>query len=344
MRKFDKVDENLDTVLQPQTEVLSETNQEPEEETLELGTDEYRVVELPKTHVLFHDDHDGWMAGAIAISAMGSGKRTVVPRAVQYGQPFPDLDLTPDCWVIVLDFSYKREILDEVFNKVEKLVVLDHHETAMKQLEGAPYATFDMTVSGAVLAWRHFVPQYSPSPNAEIVDCYDMWRKDHPVYSWSDIRRFYFGCSGMRGNLDFWVSLANSYTLNEEVMKAGAIIEEQFLQTVEDIKLAPTTQYFTVNGRKLCIFHCEEDVSLISDAIYSDKNNPVDFTACIFKRDDKWVVSLRSPNPEVIAVNTLAEKFDGGGHRQAAGFSFPYEELDQYQVADKVLKMICSAF
>jgi len=34
------------------------------------------------------------------------------------------------------------------------VVVLDHHQTAQKALEGLNFAHFDMTKSGAVLAWN----------------------------------------------------------------------------------------------------------------------------------------------------------------------------------------------
>ena len=84
-------------------------------------------------------------------------------------------------------------------------------------------------------------------------------------------------------------------------------------------------------NKRFCFFFCKEDISLISDAIYSDKENPVDVTVCLFQKEDSgvWVASLRSPDDQVQPVHTIAQLAGGGGHKRAAGMVLgQMDELD----------------
>jgi len=56
--------------------------------------------------------------------------------------------------VVIVDFSYGRDLLETMARETDRLLVLDHHITAEKALAGLPYAYFDMKKSGAVLAWE----------------------------------------------------------------------------------------------------------------------------------------------------------------------------------------------
>ena len=38
--------------------------------------------------------------------------------------------------VYIVDFSYKREVLSSICEKASKVVILDHHESAQKELSG----------------------------------------------------------------------------------------------------------------------------------------------------------------------------------------------------------------
>src|SRR5438128_5239442 len=66
----------------------------------------------------------------------------------QYGEPPPDVRGRD---VMVLDFSYPRDLLERMAAEANSFVVLDHHETAQTDPEGLPYCTFDMERSGAQL-------------------------------------------------------------------------------------------------------------------------------------------------------------------------------------------------
>jgi len=50
-----------------------------------------------------------------------------------YQNPPPDVTGKD---VILVDFSYKRPILDEMKSKAASILILDHHKTAMEDLQG----------------------------------------------------------------------------------------------------------------------------------------------------------------------------------------------------------------
>ena len=107
------------------------------------------------TYVLHHDDNDGYCS---ALAAYTVFKDRAIYKAVQYGQDFPDFPFSKEDEVYIVDFSYSREVLESVNQHVGKLQVIDHHDTAMEQLQGLPYALFDMSKSGAELSWEYFNP------------------------------------------------------------------------------------------------------------------------------------------------------------------------------------------
>jgi hypothetical protein len=67
----------------------------------------------------------------------------------------------PDCTgrkVYLLDFSYKRPVLETMSLVAEKIIILDHHKTAQADLHDFGFGSnissvFDMEKSGARLAW-----------------------------------------------------------------------------------------------------------------------------------------------------------------------------------------------
>ncbi|NJN36848.1 MAG: hypothetical protein HC794_07045 [Nitrospiraceae bacterium] len=99
--------------------------------------------------VLYHADcSDGFGAAWALWKKFPSA--TFVP--VKHGQP-PPPDLK-DRRVVIVDFSYGRPILESMASETKELLILDHHITAERTLDGFPNAYFDQTKSGAVLGWE----------------------------------------------------------------------------------------------------------------------------------------------------------------------------------------------
>ena len=124
-----------------------------------------------KKLVLYHAHcNDGFGAAWVAHRVFGDGADYV---PVHHGDPPPRS--YPGREVLVLDFAYPRDVLLEMHEKATSLLVLDHHVTAQRDLEGLDWAVFDLEHSGAVLAWKHFFPDEATPWLLEYVEDKDLW-------------------------------------------------------------------------------------------------------------------------------------------------------------------------
>jgi uncharacterized protein len=126
-----------------------------------------------RTYVLYHANCADGFGAAVAARLRFGERADVAYVPVSYGQGLPEIEDGAE--VFILDFSYPRAVLVALAARVSKLVVLDHHETARRELEGLPFATFDMSKSGARLAWEYFHKSGAPALILYIEDR-DLWR------------------------------------------------------------------------------------------------------------------------------------------------------------------------
>ena len=113
------------------------------------GSGSRQYFPLAPTFVLYHAECADGFGAAWALWRRFSQARYI---PVKHGSPPPE-GLKGER-VVIVDFSYARDVLDSMARETERLLVLDHHITAEKALAGLPYAYFDMKKSGAVLAWE----------------------------------------------------------------------------------------------------------------------------------------------------------------------------------------------
>src|SRR3970282_954605 len=82
--------------------------------------------------------------------------------------------------VYIVDFSFKRPIIEQMHQDANFLLILDHHKTAEKELEGLNYAIFDMERSGAGIAWDHFFGTHNRPNLIHYIEDRDLWRVAWP--------------------------------------------------------------------------------------------------------------------------------------------------------------------
>ncbi len=128
------------------------------------------------TVVLYHGNcFDGFGAAYAAWKQFGD-QASYIP--MQYKQALPEQVDEADT-IYMLDYSRKRgEILD--LQKQKTVFVVDHHQTAECELSGLPNCTFDMTKSGAVLAWEFFHSKASVPRLLRYIQDRDLWEFKMP--------------------------------------------------------------------------------------------------------------------------------------------------------------------
>lgn len=227
-------------------------------------------------------------------------------HAAHYGDEPPNVEGKT---VLIVDFSYPRETLEEMNNKAEFLHVIDHHKTAKKALKGLDYCTFNMEKSGAVLTWEFLFTSSIP--------LFIQYIQDRDLWQWElhQSKNISAGIQLLEHNLETWNSYIENPQKISELIETGTVILKYQKQQIEKITKSELP-IANIDGHLVPCINTTTIISEIGDALSSQ--HP--FVAMYFETNDKRIYSLRSAK-NGIDVSAIAEKFGGGGHPNAASFS-----------------------
>lgn len=236
-----------------------------------------------------------------------------------YGQPPPEVSGRE---VILVDFSYKRPVLLEMAEKATSVLIIDHHKTAAEDLVDLPCnirAVFDMEHSGAMLAWRHFLPQEAAPALLQRIEDRDLWR-----FAFEDTRAIQATVFSYPYDFEVWDRLfaSNLATLRTE----GEAIERKHHKDVAEL-LGVTTRQMRIGGHTVPIANLP--YTLVSDAAHKlAQGQP--FAGCYWDTPKGRVFGLRSAE-DGIDVSEIAKQYGGGGHKHASGFTVDYDTARQLE-------------
>jgi hypothetical protein len=208
--------------------------------------------------------------------------------------------------IVMVDFSYARPTLESLASEAKSLVVLDHHITAEKALADLPYAYFDLTKSGAVLAWEWAHDESIPWLLRYIQDK-DLWQWALP-----DSREISASLASHPFDFELWSRLDQQVLLTE----GRAILRyEATLLT----KLEAEARTIPFHGSVVPVVHSPVMTSQLGERLSAQ----APFCVMWHERDGRRYYSLRSSNDGGADVAAIASAYGGGGHTHAAGFSIP---------------------
>jgi nanoRNase/pAp phosphatase (c-di-AMP/oligoRNAs hydrolase) len=268
------------------------------------------------TKVLYHANClDGFAAAYAAWSSkLDKDTDTLVEYIpVQYSEPPPDVT---DCDVYILDFSYPREVIVEMHRVAKSLIVLDHHKTAMKDLEGLPYAVFDMELSGGMMAWHYFHPGKIPPKLFTRIQDRDLWQfkfKDTKAITtalYEAIDRDFLTWTLL---IDSEEALSKLEYIGDILVKIHTADVAKLLKKAGSICLAEQTGLFCTAMPKYSLELGNELAKL---------SGTFGCTAYYDGAGKQWIYSLRSIGEYDCSV--IAKHYGGGGHRNASGFTSPH--------------------
>ncbi len=216
--------------------------------------------------------------------------------------------------VYIVDFSYKREVLSMICEQAHRVVILDHHESAQKDLEGLDQiynnltVVFDMNRSGAVITWEYFHQDAVPPLLAHIQDR-DLWQFRIP-----DSKHVNAALMSYPYEFELWDEFSNSVDHLKTLIVEGRAINRFRNKMIEAYK--KKVVFGKVSGFTIPIVSCP---NVITSELLSDLAVGYPFAASYSDRGDRRGWSLRS-SKEGQNVATIAARFGGGGHPNAAGF------------------------
>ena len=259
--------------------------------------------------VIYHGScFDGWTAAWAALHRFPGAEL----HAGKYGVAPPDVRGRR---VVIVDFSYPRDVLLRMHADAEWLRVYDHHKTAQADLEGLDFCVFDMERSGAGIAWDEF-GEWPRPPLVDIIEDRDLWRFRLP-----ETKHAMAYIATQDYTLDNWDRLAGMTA--RDLAEKGASIQEyidrygKLAREQVRIEYVGGIQMPTIN---VPYMNCSDHVNglLGSDHGYPELG-PAAVAAGYFRRaDGRWQFSLRSLAP--FDCSEIAKSYGGGGHAQAAGF------------------------
>ncbi|MCZ7564467.1 MAG: hypothetical protein M5U08_12420 [Burkholderiales bacterium] len=263
--------------------------------------------------VVYHDCcDDGFCAAWVAWKRFGR-KADFLPSF--YGAPAPDVSSRT---IYVLDFSFTREEMKRLIATGNRVILLDHHKSALQELGpdqdefGRPGVDFqfefDMDRSGAMMAWDHFYPGTDAPMLVRYVEDRDLWRRRLP-----NVDEFTMGLRSFPRSFDLWNRIEP-----EKLIADGTPILRFVRRHVE--QLCDHAYSWRIDRHVVPTANSPQAFAVDVAAKLSED---APFGAAYYDTLDQRVFSLRSYGPDRVDVSEIARRYGGGGHIHAAGFRLP---------------------
>lgn len=326
-----------------------------------------RITEMPSpatppVAVIYHADCiDGFGAAYAAWRKFGDTARYL---PMHHGDPWQP-EYFAGQHVYILDFSFQPAQLTALARCARAVTQLDHHASARaawgEQLvldenghefrvdrELSLHVVFHMQKSGARLAWEHFCPSEPLPPALAMIEDQDLWRFQLP-----DTRAFCRALRLLPFAFDAWDDIVRASVGNDTAYQThianGHAIETFFKREVERMTGSHLLTPARLRGEPVDALqaqrHGQEIVvdddrawlavrglAVNANALFASElghhlATASDSFGLIWQLsgDGQVKASLRANGG--IDVATIATRYGGGGHRNAAGFRLPCQQF-----------------
>ncbi|KAF3438170.1 hypothetical protein FNV43_RR20926 [Rhamnella rubrinervis] len=302
-----------------------------------------------KTAVLYHYPcPDGAFAALAAHLFFSSASLPALffPNTVYNPFTTQQLPLAEISDVYLLDFVGPCGFVQEISSKVSRVVVLDHHKTAVERLCGENCSVgenvmrvIDVTRSGATIAFDYFkervgcevaLGQFDRVRRLfEYIEDGDLWR-----WSLPNSKAFNSGLKDL--NIEFDVGLNPNLfeqSRHDELIQKQKLIDDVLSQSYE-IALGGGAfgHCLAVNADSISELRSElgQQLATKSRNLKLRAIGAVVYRVPELENDQLLKISLRSVDSE--DTTPVSEEFGGGGHRNASSFMLSSVEFKQWKV------------
>lgn len=267
------------------------------------------MANMKSIAVLYHSDcPDGFGAAWAAWKKFG-GWAMYLP--VRHNEP-PPKEINGKT-VYTVDFCYGDGALRKIQSEVKSLTVIDHHISRKDAVKNLPGSVYGADHSGAVLAWKYFHPKKKTPKLLRYIEDMDLWR-----FRLAYAKEFVEFLESYDFNFALWDKLARGCErkdiFKKYILEGRALVRHTNKEAAKALKNAEEIRF---EGYKCLAANSASHTSYIGHKLIT-KNHPM---AIVWsRRGGKIIVSLRSNG--TVDVARIAQKYGGGGHQAAAGFSF----------------------
>ena len=294
-----------------------------------------RYEDHTKYLIAYHDNcMDGYSAAYVTHRALlekSVSPKNITLLPVTYGKldRFAETLLTVDI-VFVVDFSLPIGLMKSIEAQAPEvdITIIDHHKTALDLYGSLAIVhgigiVLDMRESGATLAWKYFMSNAPMPTMLRYVRDYDLWQ-----FRYSDTKQVNAYLNLQEKSISNWHTLIQEFEcphfLSEAVDKGYAILT--YHNNIVD-KLIEGAEVTEIEGHKGLAVNCPSVFANDVGEALAVKCKTFGITWHQVKGEVKC--SLRSSRHHGnFDVAALAECFNGGGHRNAAGFVMSAPQAD----------------
>jgi hypothetical protein len=258
--------------------------------------------------------------------------------------------------VLMVDFVYPAKTMEKLIDGCRSMLVLDHHKSSMLDVRewAAPKVAdrtfvaaeaperfrvtgpkfdmlFDMSRSGAMMAWDHYHPGVEPPNLIKYIQDHDLWAK-----KLDRIDEFTAGLRSYPMEFEVWDEFAH-WSPFEQLLVEGVNILRYKRQLVDIAVKNSFWVEIEVPGQGLVVDNEGSRPALhrvvrvrganVPPAIASEVGEALALRyggiSLTWVEGYKWIYSLRSRavgDQPAEDVSLIAKAMGGGGHAQAAGF------------------------
>jgi oligoribonuclease NrnB/cAMP/cGMP phosphodiesterase (DHH superfamily) len=267
----------------------------------------------PRTLIMYHGNCPDGFGGAYAAWKKYGDAAEYIP--LSRGEEAPEgID---GAEVYLIDFTYTRDIMDDIVARAASVVVLDHHDGVREIVEAMPSYVFDNDRSGATIAWNYFHPGLPTPLFLKLLEDQDLFRHELPetvpLHAYLEVHPSTF---------ELWDELVRMFDdpAMREVFLEKARAYAEYFELLAEI---------AVNKAKLVMFEGYEIYfatchpfkslkSLVGNKL-AKKRGPVSLV--VSAHPNGYGVSIRGDGS--VNVAHIAQKFGGNGHPNSSGFLIP---------------------
>lgn len=281
---------------------------------------------MTNTAVIYHEYkkgipcHDGLASAWVAKKVFKEAD--FLPVSYDYQQAINVSNYTD---LVILDFSFSSNIINQWKNENKKILLIDHHKTGLNNLSNLIKAVqsqnnnriiFDLEECGATLTWKTLL---SPKPMPAFLNYIkdrDTWRHELPY-----THEIHAAISAIKPSFNLFdvLELMSKESLISYLMPLGAKRLKEKHQRI--LNLATKFYWGFIADYKVPIIDIDKkDITYTSDLCDHLCKKYPDAPFVAVKSHIK--VSLRSDkNGLNTDVGAIAKRFGGGGHRNSAAYS-----------------------
>ncbi|MFW6210460.1 MAG: DHHA1 domain-containing protein [Patescibacteria group bacterium] len=269
------------------------------------------ATELKDTVVIYHAQcTDGFGAAFAAWKKLGD-QASYIPLKTQVELPTGLEGKT----IYVVDYNLAKETQQALEAAGTQLTVIDHHLSAQADVTAFTQNIFNLDHSGAVLTWQYFHPDQKVPELFLYIEDHDLWKFQLP-----DTRAF--GAALKQYPFDFAIWNELMQNLADPDFKAEFIATGKTISTFEDSLVEHLLTYkerVRFEGHEVWALNVSRVYRSILGHHLADLNKDTgepEIGIVYYRNQGAVHISLRSNGDTNVA--TIAEKYGGGGHKNAA--------------------------